>query len=116
MSIEPAMTAEEWARLETRSHVYEAELCYWKDPNEAEAICLSDGSTMEALYVPLGIFHGLAALCLHNQLFGFTREGLNAIRVCIGSAEDSMRQENDVIARAFAEASKLEALLPPEEK
>ena len=61
--------------------------------------------------------HGLAALCLHGQPFGFTRED---VKVLSRASEYALRQWGPVvagqdIAMLSSLADRIEALLPPEE-
>jgi hypothetical protein len=59
--------------------------------------------------------HALAALCLHGQPFGFTREDVKLCRLVIPWIyqrwDESVRPEMDALESL---ASRIEALLPPE--
>lgn len=60
--------------------------------------------------------HALAALCLHGQPFGFTREDVKVLREIHRYVRDGIEpcdQYDD--SRILAIASRIEALLPPEE-
>lgn len=62
--------------------------------------------------------HALAALCLHDQPFGFTRAMVEAIRACVGAADtpwDRGGAPPGVVTLARQTADRIEALLPPEE-
>ena len=68
--------------------------------------------------------HALAALCLHGQPFGFTREGVAAIRRFLDMAKacgsyitdpDHPDYDEGHMEIARAEVACIEALLPPEE-
>lgn len=93
--IKPALTAKEWyVALEDHSSRVSAMRRAWYNPESPET---ND--------------HALAALALHGQRFGFTREMVKAIRAC---AEFSGPDRDSELADAAAEC--IEALLPPEEK
>ena len=64
--------------------------------------------------------HALAALCLHGQEFGFTREDVEAIRECArvyasmhGERGDGLMRRHPTADLATSAASRIEALLPP---
>jgi len=62
--------------------------------------------------VSRGTFHALAALCLLDQPFGFTREDVDGLRIM-------MRREGPRIhlyGSVATLADRIEALLPPEEE
>ena len=62
--------------------------------------------------------HGLAALCLHDQDFGFTRLDVTSLRwEAEGTYDRSLPLSNDLNVSArfkFDLADRIEALLPPE--
>ena len=61
--------------------------------------------------------HALAALCLHGQPFGFTREDAAAARVTarfLSMAPGMQGEANDDIERLRSMAQRIEALLPPD--
>ena len=93
----PALTAQEWAdafdpEIHTDALLYEVSYLW--------------GSARP---------HGVAALCLHGQPFGFTREDVELVRGLRGrpSEYDSSPIEDDDPA-LDALADRIEALLPPE--
>jgi hypothetical protein len=61
--------------------------------------------------------HRLAALALHGQPFGFTREDVIALERTIASAQYHVGRGEvaDYIERAKSISDKLDALLPPEQ-
>ena len=99
--IKPALTAEEWAAQlsldtgERRSRLREAVF-------EAD-----EGGELTR--------HGLAALALYGQPFGFTRRDAVVIRMCAAMVNDSPEAKK-MAERALETAAKIEALLPPETK
>lgn len=60
--------------------------------------------------LPIGQRHGVAALALHGQPFGFTWEDVDYIRMATTPPGDWRRQD-DTLMRI---AAKIAALLPPE--
>lgn len=56
--------------------------------------------------------HMLAALALHGQPFGFTREDLATIRKGFDLSDDQWRSETEAAAASLY--ARIEALLPPE--
>lgn len=108
--ITPALTPDEWAR---------------RANGDAR---LSNNNTLvyDSIYTIVDNRHALAALALHGQPFGFTRDDLEVVReqrlmretdrmVCEEKCEFSAtdRAERDV-ARLAALEAKIAALLPPE--
>jgi hypothetical protein len=90
--IEPALTPEEWA--EWQAH-----------PDSA--LRLSCAASEASLDLDT---HGLAALCLYQQPFGFTREDVEILTRCAdsdGTYEEDVEPLRDLTAR-------IAALLPPE--
>ena len=60
--------------------------------------------------------HALAALCLHDQPFGFRREDVSGLRFLSESREGSAAGDLIVFQLALARlADRIEALLPPED-
>ena len=94
--MKPALTVLEWVEIKTSGCVE----CYTLDKK-----------------IPIDKFtepedvsrHGLAALCLHEQEFGFTREDVELIRTVAWRVP--FAPWNDVLNIA----DRIEALLPPEE-
>jgi hypothetical protein len=103
--IKPALTAEEWERGEAfrGDHILEG---------------YSDGSGIGITepyetfgVVPPEAFHAVAAWCLHNQIFGFTRGDVQFLRE-IRKDHEARRYVNAEEAEDLAD--RIEALLPPE--
>ena len=62
--------------------------------------------------------HALAALCLHEQDFGFTRDDVIALRSMTGEGVNTGNPELDrliggYVAKIQSVADRIEALLPP---
>ena len=123
MSVEPALTAEEWAKGE-----YVRPSPSAKDLPTRIATLEADGVDING-YVDYcyGVVvadrerHVLAALCLHGQPFGFTHEDVAMLRALSwwkekfrgrahGEYYDDIGTEAD---RCAALADRIEALLPP---
>ena len=117
MSIKPALTAEEWAKKETK----QAEWCYnegavklgtwivWEGDTERELEVLIVYGESDFRY-PIADRHGTAALCLHGQTYGFTWEDVETLREI---AEVSQFPREVHICASLA--NRIEALLPPDE-
>ncbi len=105
-AIEPALTSEEWEHREA-GNVFEDML--------GSGVNVSiDGGTCST---PITKPHGCAALCLHNQPFGFTRRTLQLLGRGVPDVPGwhEVKWTAEEMAEARAELRKLEALLPPEE-
>ena len=129
MSIKPALTAEEWAHLEMagegakrRSGDRTDTLFAYVLREPSEYIEGSVGDLMIAwngdcsLPASPSARHALAALCLHGQTYGFTREDVALLRGLGLYAEP--RALDIVFGEAAATriaslADRIEALLPP---
>lgn len=98
--MKPALTKEEWAFLES-GKVFIA-------VGTREVNILIDGGTCA---VPIADPHATAALCLHNQEFGFTREMVEALGEALSSSECDV----DVGCLANEAVVRIAALLPPED-
>ena len=99
----PAMSAEEWARLDqgelyVSPHPMGGERAFW--------FRFDSGCASEELQDP----HGVAALCLHGQPFGFTR---GDVLLCRGNLEHP--DSHEIWTKLADLADRIEALLPPEE-
>ena len=100
--IKPALTADEWA------NGFLGPLDFNDDGTVTNGCC--------GCAIPDR--HGLAAKCLHEQPFGFTREMVGAIRLCaeVMDGEYGFRYDGvhpDTLLSREA-ADRIEALLPPE--
>lgn len=62
--------------------------------------------------------HGAAALCLHDQPFGFTHEMLDAILKLVKDGYAGVDHERTWphVALALGAAARIEALMPPEQR
>ncbi len=106
--MKPALTPDEWAGGETAWPIValqttkDGPVRVWDGITEAES---------ESVEVPDKYRHALAALCLHDQLFGFTREDVEWLRLMVLDMKDLRAPAN---ARKSADlADRIEALLPP---
>ena len=100
--MKPALSAEEW--LHDDAWDTESFVCAFVSEGVLE-VANTDGR-------PTGKtdnLHGVAALCLHGQEFGFTREDVDYLR---GNANKEGFWEPE---RRATLADRIEALLPPEE-
>lgn len=102
-----ALTEKEWRILEFRPS-------YWGDVSKTENELFVRCPDNREIFTPSDQ-HKLAALCLHNQEFGFTREHATAIRWCVKGyrANPTFQREADILDGL---ADLIEALLPPEDK
>ena len=114
--IPPALTPEEWS---TKARMWPA------DGDEGDAIPLGfqiDDEQGGAVVIPIdyeGCYrqaffdgndrHGLAALCLYGQSFGFTRADVDAL---LYTLDDASKCGTDDELRSIA--ARIAALLPPE--
>jgi hypothetical protein len=79
-TVAPALTAEEWAdNMSVRSDwsvtpYHDTPFMNWFESNHGSYLAVSQ--------------HALAALALHGQPFGFTREDVTLVRDCIGMEWD----------------------------
>lgn len=119
--IEPALTPEEWANQPEPMLNRDGDWAY--APEGVAGVIVGTDAVGHGLVVGSRARHGLAALCLHDQPFGFTREDVEIVRWAADEAEWSARrgpgqtqEEAEAEARARYEdlADRIEALLPPE--
>ena len=114
--MKPALTPEEW----------KAPKVYWRQPDKYDEGCgidMTDPLNGDWLWVfdgswsvtlPTESRHAIAALALHGQPFGFTRED---VTILLSEAEQNELdgfEDVGVILRSLA--ARIEALLPPEVK
>lgn len=109
--VKPALTAEEWAkdRFETAG-TDSYDLSAWRESGTYHLSAAHCGCEISAEH-----YHKLAALALHGQPFGFTREDVAAIYRALESHElfrYTMQDEADALESL---AARIEAMLPPEE-
>ena len=118
--IAPALTAAEWAALESQEHDVRL---FRHHPRTDELLevgldCWDYGSSTDK---PADR-HAIAALALHGQPFGFTRADVALVRGVIadvdhGHGDGCFRGPcccKDRMGRLFSLADRIEALLPPE--
>jgi hypothetical protein len=114
----PALTPEEWARAR------QDDLPQFEGGGRVStAIETAHLYSVRAWDLTPGDCHALAALALHGQPFGFTREEVAAIMTCVDvtreacvDAPTDAQSEREAAAwqLAWSAAAKLAALLPPE--
>lgn len=112
--LKPALTAEEWRRLNKSS----IERLAWGNPGRTDPdfcgtpdpfrFADGGGEYSDSLYVRPERRHTLAALALHGQPFGFTREDVEALRNLVADLHPNSEPFHSLAAR-------IEALLPPED-
>ena len=117
--VTPALTAEEWANKETRQSLAFGEegavrLDVWdvydsKGNHQPIETLIVYGES--AFRYPIADRHGTAALALHAQPFGFTREDVENLR----KLEHGDRLHRDIRAWAASLVNRISALLPPED-
>ena len=102
--MKPALTAEEWAVIHRDGCLD----CYTHD----KKITVSEFVEPEDVSR-----HGLAALCLDGQPFGFTREDFADIRNAAKRYQNTVANVywDDDAMRLLRLADRIEALLPPSE-
>lgn len=114
-TVKPALTAEEWARPSAYRDAVGWDRYVERHANDPEKLvvgdtCLSGLSPGSYSFGP-EIFHPLAALCLHEQPFGFTWEDVDHLRESIHEWDEQRRQRLEWVLRDLAD--RIEALLPP---
>ena len=102
--MKPALTAEEWAYL-LCERIYAASVHLTNDPEanptQTHEMCFTNR-------------HQAAAAALHNQPFGFTREDVDLLHEIAGN-ELGCTDDDTLWKPMFDLATRIEALLPPEE-
>lgn len=122
MTLKAAMTKEEWAAKETPGNGN------WQDKRDGAVARLEyDPSELyvwveSGFRVALGSHHAVAALCLHEQPFGFTWEDVEALHelarlyhAVYGERGNGLMRRHPLGTKAESIASRIEALLPPED-
>jgi len=123
--VKPALTREEWARIR-KSFEYELDVRPLPFGERAiiPAITVTDEGYGMGQIVCLDHpedRHKIAAACLHNQPFGFTRKDVKLLARCV---VDTMASQHDVCAAPADSddanhlrsiAARIEALLPLED-
>lgn len=117
-TIPPALSPAEWAKAHGNLTVDASGVMYWGESRlsvdgDPSAIVLVDGADEVRR-------HALAALCLHQQSFGFTAEDVQFLRneVCICGEDRTVGdEENREVARQYRRLygliARLAALVPP---
>ena len=111
--MKPALTPEEWGRVPEKPFPSKARIL---DRGRVVTAAYVKGKPTQVELVASGDYAALAALCLHGQPFGFTREDVTLLRENLPA---------DVLILGFAStehaqamfldlADRIEALLPPE--
>lgn len=116
--VQPAMTAEEWATKRVARDGYpqcaivECEVRFRgeKKFERGKWFALFSGDGEDVLRPATA--HAIAALALHGQPFGFTRDDLAALRQACKYQWGLNRQEESVL---YSLAARIAALLPPED-
>ena len=101
--IRPALTPEEWADALAWPHGLKDYLV-----RPAERIGYGDDAPSD--------LHRVAALALHGQPFGFTREDVTLLRESRTEFAASLRASDTDLDLLDSLAARIEALLPPEGK
>ena len=117
-TIRPALTREEWGKWTGCGGFRSLERTL-DDPNELYVRDSKNG----VLVLPDAHFehgvrgrarHALAALALHQQPFGFTREDVAWLREMVDSDTNPETAPVEFNAMCLSLAARIEALLPPE--
>ena len=104
-TVRPALTPEEWASVESPSEAY------WVEPVTGIGIGYTNGQFRTGDLCNPFTPHQLAALCLHGQPFGFTREDVRVLHfVMMQFTPETDGWDDDLTSLA----DRIEALLPPE--
>lgn len=109
--IEPALTPDQWGKLMLDADAW---VGHDDDPEPGAIFIAGDWKSPEER-------HAIAALCLHGQPFGVTREDVEMLR----AAEETAKTALDRFVNAYTAATalpnrladlraRIEALLPPE--
>lgn len=112
--IKPAMTAEEWRRLET-APMEQPDPEEWSDPLEGGVRLYGDEVRVYAeggFRYEIADRHKAAALCLHGQTFGFSWEDVDELRLQSRCLPGRLWQVSDHYNDL---ADRIAALLPPRE-
>ena len=127
--IEPALTAEQWARIPQgplssnarildKGRVVTAGYRDQLASDSLSAVLDAKSAPVQVELVACGNYAGLAAYCLHDQSFGFTREDVEMHRQA-ATIQGELNQFHDLALlerRSLwhtSMADRIEALLPP---
>ena len=124
--IEQALSAEEWADGGFQASTSDDSYCWVEtsDHSQDGAFTIDAGDSHDFYGQGPGVVgrrHALAALCLHGQPFGFTRERLCRLRKLHQALVDFdtgwiYNNGEDAINDLGSDLDRIEALLPPENK
>jgi len=113
--VRPALTAEEWAvreKVSANGRNYVTEQDYTRG---GSAPMVYVGDKYESGECIPELRHALAALALHGQPFGFTREDVNELLLYAqGWDRGSLEEQDEIKAHLRSVAARIAALLPPE--
>jgi hypothetical protein len=112
-TITPALTPGEW---EAHSMNRSGRVGIFATPGSHVSVVDEIGA--EGVGIPARDCHALAALCLHGQPFGFTRDMAGAIGALIeivsGQRPATVAELREHVLNADAAAARITALLPPD--
>lgn len=113
--IQPALSSDEWKELKADRRKpngpYEHAVYIGQ-----YGVCINDEEEYEGACVRESARHALAALCLHQQPYGFTQAMVDILRerACLGKEVMSAVSCPEEVTCIFCQiADRIEALLPP---
>jgi hypothetical protein len=107
--IRPALTAEEWAAGKFRRARPEDGGRYWIGAQVFDGTVDISGSFDGTVADTPEQRHALAALCLHEQPYGFSHDDVDVLR----HAADGLEHHGIPWPQLYAIADRIAALLPP---
>lgn len=116
--ITPALTDEEWEKQRIKRDRLDGG--WWPDSEQIWAfpkgVRIGPAEEAPSLWVRSDDRHALAALALHEQPFGFSREDVELIRTARDTTPDlfTRAQRADLVARTEGLIARIAAMLPPE--
>lgn len=119
IAVNPALTPGQWADVNAPMFFYgeakpDGSGFVYHCPDDGDGVTISTVSRGDApnpgicIELPAADTHGLAALCLYEQPFGFTQED---VALVLEMESDCYRFDSDNPAKRLA--AKIAALLPP---
>jgi hypothetical protein len=111
--IAPALTPDQWERQNYNTDIITVSMARtWQGTGYSIALpeCERDGEWPAVILTPEQCY-GTAAILLHEQPFGFTREDVALLRKAAGGAD---AYTTDEWSRWDSLADRISALLPPE--
>lgn len=113
--ITPALTAEEWAKMSYNRKEFGADIAL----NPAGGLTIGAGCYDYSRVEDGPERHALAALALHGQSFGFTREDTEFLRrteeLLLWFVDAGNQHTTAAVATCRSLLARIESLLPPEE-